>query len=117
MVGNSPTAYLALAFPATTRFVRISSNFSGFPSPVHEFDREAARLLDAHAGPLLLLFQEPERAAPLALERFALRLDPSTCGVVRSNLVHPRDTPTRLCPVSRSGSASKAVAAWPAKPD
>ena len=111
MAGTAPIAYVALAFPATTRFVRISSNFSGFPSPVHEIDREAARLLDAHAGPLLVLFQESDAAAiQPALGRLALRMDATRCAAVRSNLVHPGEPPTRLCPATRGGSAREAVA-------
>lgn len=112
LAGGKPIAYLALRFPPATRFVLASGNFLGHPMPVHEMDREAARRIDAHRGPLYVMHQEQDVAAIApALARLGLQADVKRCRFVRSNLVGVGEPDTQLCPALRKGSARAALAA------
>ena len=102
LVDDEPLAFLALAFPPTTRFVRIGGNLLGPPYPVYGMDREAARRLAAAQGPIYALLVEPQTAkAQEALDRQQLTLMPP-CAPAHSNLL-PEDVRVEICPLQRAG--------------
>lgn len=84
---DEPLGFLALGFPAPTKFVRICGNLMGPPFPGYGLDREAARRIAATDGPLYALLVDPKSArAHDAFARQHLELSPE-CAPVRSNLL------------------------------
>lgn len=112
MANDAPLAYLAPAFPAGTRFLRIGGNFFGGGWPPYGIDLAVARALDAHRGPLLLLVEDRDRdVIDTALVRFGLRAAYSDCEPVRANLASTADATTVVCPLQRASQATDALRA------
>ena len=84
---DEPLAFLALAFPASTNFVRVSGNLLGPPSIAYGMDREATRRLAGATGPLyaMLANHRSERVtSALARQQLAIA---GNCAPIRSNLL------------------------------
>ncbi|MEO8669761.1 MAG: hypothetical protein ABI411_00525 [Tahibacter sp.] len=104
LVDDQPLAFLAPAFPATTRFVRIGGGMLGPPIPEWRFDADAATHLATAGEPLYVLLGKPQSALVTAsLARRNLRLASSECARVQANLLPPA-IPIYLCNAQRIAS-------------
>lgn len=98
LADGEPLSFLALGFPASTRFVRVGGGLLGPPMPEYGMDHAATRHLAAADGPLYaLLARSDSRDAQAALARQHLASS-GECAPVRSNLL-AHDA--WLCPLRR----------------
>lgn len=94
---REPLAFLAPAFPDSTRFVRIVGNVLGPPLPEWALDRAVYERLHRHDGPLLLLASDVnETSLQQALRRHRLTATAGACDPVDSNLFDG-ETRAQLC--------------------
>ena len=98
---NEPLSFLALGFPASTQFVRISGNNMGTPWPEYGMDRAARRHLDEATGPFFALIAHPDDPdLPAALAQHDFQLRPP-CQEVKSNLITANEH-AYLCELNRT---------------
>lgn len=109
MTGYAPMAYVIPAFPREVPFLRID----GWLVPGDEYNgglaREMHARIDAHAGPLYLLYVDDEGDRVLmTLRRFGLKADRRQCAQVWSNVGEPLN----FCSIQRlpeSGNTSHCI--------
>ncbi|HYM31486.1 MAG TPA: hypothetical protein VEU47_09320 [Candidatus Cybelea sp.] len=95
MVGPDPTAFVIPEFPKAVRFLRIEGWFTGPSAHPNRMDRLMYRLVQAHTGPIFVLFRanEQELTASDALASYGLEMQSPECRdlkiAIERNLVNP----------------------------
>jgi hypothetical protein len=80
MTGHDAVAYMIPFFPPQVRFLRIQGYVTGPSDRPNETDRLMRRTIEAHTGPLYILYRVYEEwHAEMALADYRLALDPATC--------------------------------------
>jgi hypothetical protein len=80
LTGHDAVAYMIPFFPPQVRFLRIQGYVTGPSDTPNETDRMMRRTIEAHTGPLYILYRVYEEwHAEMALADYRLRLDPATC--------------------------------------
>ena len=106
----APTGFLAPAWPESTRFVRVQSNFHGEPWPPHALDHRVAQAIDGHAGPLVVVYAGADVAlVEQGLARYGVVRDGSRCGRIEAALWPPDEAPLQLCAATRGEPATVAL--------
>lgn len=100
--GHDATAYLIPFFPPATQFLRIQGYLTG-PSPTpNATDRLMRQIVDAHAGPLYMLYRSYEEYNALnALDFYGLDLDRTDCRRFAPGIEPQPEHPYYLCRVKR----------------
>jgi hypothetical protein len=87
MAGTQATSYIVPSFPATTRFVRVSSNFMR-PGYSAGLDRKIFQVLASYDSARILAYVSSADEMGLAdgaLRFYGLRLDAASCRQLRSS--------------------------------
>jgi hypothetical protein len=101
---NDPLAYLALAFPPSTHWIRVGGNFFGWPYPPYSMDELARQRLAAAPPTRLLITRTPDGEwTTNALARFGMTVAPESCQPLVST-IERFDKPLQICGIVHAES-------------